>query len=383
MERFAVIRTKWFIIAIIVIAVLVASIIKVELGVKTDGYSRYNNYVIFKNSFLNLIHAEDLYIAHPDMQWDLYKYSPTFAFFMGPFALFPNSTGSILWSMFNALTLVIAILALPIKKESIKVSILWFILIELVTSIQNAQSNGIMAASMIMAYNYFERKNNLLAALFVALSFYIKIFGIICALLFVLYPQRFRFISYLTMWIAILLLLPLTVVSPDQLLFQYKSWWGLLTNDFSVSTGLSVMGFFKSWFGFDAPKNIVMVIGALILLLPFYHLKKYADLQYRILFLSSILLWVIIFNHKAESPTFIIAVTGIAIWYFSQTRDLRNLIFLVLAFVLTSLTPTDIFSVYLRETIVTPYVLKAVPCIFIWVIISYQLLFLKYKTALN
>ena len=44
------------------------------------------------------------------------------------------------------------------------------------------------------------------------------------------------------------------------------------------------------------------------------------------------------------------------------------------AFVLVSLSPTDVFPRVLREQIVQPFVLKALPCILLWGAISWKLL---------
>jgi hypothetical protein len=85
----------------------------------------------------------------------------------------------------------------------------------------------------------------------------------------------------------------------------------------------------------------------------------------------------VIFNHMAESPTFIIAVAGVAIWFYSQKPTTLNIALLILAVVFTCLSPTDIFSTYVRKEIFQPYVVKAVPCILIWLKISYDLLFDK------
>ena len=53
-------------------------------GAKTyeDGgveYNKYNNYTIFERSFEHLKNEQDLYQLYPEEQWDLYKYSPSFA----------------------------------------------------------------------------------------------------------------------------------------------------------------------------------------------------------------------------------------------------------------------------------------------------------------
>ena len=148
----------------------------------------------------------------------------------------------------------------------------------------------------------------------------------------------------------------------------------MLQNDHSVSYGLSVMGWLKTWFGLEPDKFLVVAIGGLLLMMPLIQLKSYSNSLFRILYLSSILIWVIIFNHKAESSTFVIAVCGIALWFFSQQNSKFQTALVLFAFLFTCLSPTDLFPRILRTSLVEPYVLKAVPCIFIWMMIQYQLI---------
>ena len=103
----------------------------------------------------------------------------------------------------------------------------------------------------------------------------------------------------------------------------------------------------------------------------------YKNFYYRLLLLASVLLWIVIFNHKAESPTFIIAICGVAIWYFPQTRKTENLVLMLLALVFTMLSPTDLFPPYVRNNIFKPYVVKALPCILVWFKLTYDMLFYK------
>jgi uncharacterized membrane protein YkvA (DUF1232 family) len=91
------------------------------------------------------------------------------------------------------------------------------------------------------------------------------------------------------------------------------------------------------------------------------------------------LIWVVIFNHKAESPTFIVAISGVALWFFSQERKTENLVLIVIAFIFTILAPTDLFPRWVRIGILKPYVVKVVPCILIWIKITYDLLVYKQK----
>src|SRR5690349_14270218 len=100
-------------------------------------YSRFNNYAIFRQSFFHLIRSQDLYIAYPAEHWDLYKYSPTFSLLMCPMALLPDIAGLFLWNLLNTLVLFFALWKLNLPKAK-RLWMLGFILIELITSVQNA-----------------------------------------------------------------------------------------------------------------------------------------------------------------------------------------------------------------------------------------------------
>lgn len=349
-------------------------------GVKIfDGreYTHYNNFLIFKYTFFNLIEGRDIYALYPDLFWDYFKYSPAFALLMGPLAVLPNLPGLIFWNLLNTLILFFAVKMLPEQEEKVKAFILWFIALELLTSLQNAQSNGLMAGLLVFAFVSFERRNVFLASLCIMLSFYVKLFGIAAGILFLLYPDKLKFIGYSMMWGVLLLVLPLLAVSPGQLLFLYKSWINLLASDQVISYGLSLMGILQSWFNLDPPKLLILSMGTVLLLLPFSKRRVFENLSFRYLLLSSLLIWMVIFNHKAESPTYIIAMSGVGIWYFTRARRWDHLILLALAFVLTSLSPTDLFPKFLRREFISPYHLKALPCVLIWLKIQYD--FLKFR----
>jgi hypothetical protein len=176
--------------------------------------------------------------------------------------------------------------------------------------------------------------------------------------------------------------LPLVVVDAHQLSFLYRSWLNLLLNDRSASVGLSVMGILETWFQWNGSKNIVTLAGIVLLLLPLIHIRRYKDYSFRLLYLASVLIWMVIFNHKAESPTFIIAMSGIGIWYFSQTPNTLNIVLLILAFFLISMSVSDLVPSYIRSQIVRPYGVKAVMAVVIWCKIVYEQLTLRYKPAL-
>jgi hypothetical protein len=212
-------------------------------------------------------------------------------------------------------------------------------------------------------------------------SIFIKLFGIVGFALFLFYPKKWKSALYALFWIGIVLILPLFFVNFDQYFNLYSSYLNLLANDHEVSYGYSVMGWIHSWLSIEINTSIIVAIGAVIFLLPFYKITFYKDFIFKYLILSSILIWLVIFNHKAESPTFIIAMTGVALWFVQSEKSSLNIILFVTAFVLTTLSPTDIFPGYVRKEFIQPYVLKAVPCILIWMKLIYDLILLRKESC--
>ena len=341
------------------------------------SYNHYNNYSIFKYSFQHLIEYKDLYIMHINDHFDLYKYTPTFSVFFGIFAVFPDWIGLNLWNIFNALILLVAIYYLPKFNSYQKGLILIIILLELITSIQNTQSNALIAALFVYAFGFLERRKYLLATLFITFSVFIKLFGIVGFALFILYPKKWKLALYSIFWLIMLSLVPLLFINVEQYKLLIYSYVDMLKNDHTDSYGYSVMGWLYTWFSLEFNKYIVVVIGAILFLLPMINISNYKYYSFRILALASILIWVVIFNHKAESPTFILAMTGGAIWFIISNKNLLNNILFWIALVLTSLSPTDLFPSIIREEIVIPFVLKGVPCILIWCKIIFDMLVMK------
>jgi len=332
-----------------------------------EQYTHYNNYIIFKQSHHHLLGEQDLYKAYGDEYWDLFKYTPTFAMFYGIFSHLPDLVGLCLWNILNVLVLFFSLRFLPRIEPRARSMILLFILIEMTTAIQNGQSNALLTGLIIMAFYQMERHKYLWATLFLALTVYLKLYGIFAFLLFFFYPRKWEAAIYTFMWFIILFAIPLVAVSFEYLINQYAQWQELLLADQSTHYGYSVVGWLHTWFHVDVSRMLIISIGLVLLVMPLLRLKKYSDYHYRLLMLASILIWVVIFNHMAESPTFVIAITGVAIWYFTQKMTIINLILLLTAFLLTSLSPTDLVPDSIWESIFEPYALKGVPCILIWV----------------
>ena len=154
-----------------------------------DGefHSYYNNYLIFKGSFHHLINQQDLYNSYPTEYFDIYKYSPTFALLMAPLAYLPDVLGLIFWNLINAFVFLYALWNLSFKNDKVKIWAVGFIILALITSMQNAQNNALIAGLMILGFSFAEKQKMLPAALLITFTFFIKIFGIAGLAIFIFY----------------------------------------------------------------------------------------------------------------------------------------------------------------------------------------------------
>ena len=371
-SRFQFLANLNLLFCVYVVAAIAVSVHRYILG--PDDYG---NYIIFKNAFSHLLQGKDMYALYPQLNIDLFKYSPTFAVLFCPFALLPDFLGLILWNLLNAIALFFAIKMIGIE-ENKKAFILWFILIELITSMQNYQSNALTASLILFVFVLLEKKNYLVAGICVAVGFYIKLFGVFGALLWFMYSGKIKFL--LSTWASMLLLfaIPLLFVSINELIGIYKSWFNMLASDSPNELNHSVMSVMKNWFGLNLNKIYVQLAGIILLVIPLLRWNLFQEKVFRLLFLCSILIWVVIFNHKAESATYIIAVAGCALWFFNSKQKPLDIVLIALLIMFTCLSPTDLFPKFLRKDYIVPYSLKALPCILIWIKIQYELLSLSW-----
>jgi hypothetical protein len=375
---------------IFLLTAVVASLLKVAVDLHYTGTrhtSSVNNFLVFRNSFYHLIQHARIYGFMPGEQDDQFLYSPTFALFFAPFALLPKYVGVVVWCVFNSLILFYAIRLLPID-ENKKAFVCWFIFVGLISTIQNVQSNPLVAALFILTFVAFERKHIALAALLICISFYIKIFGLMGGVLFLLYPQRLKFIGWTALWFVALFLIPLIVVSWKELTGYYESWYGAIqethvqyTDDIFVSVMRMIEGI-RGVVLSNAWRFGIQIVALGLFFVKFLNPRLVHNQQFRLLVLASIMIWCIIFNHAAESNHYVIASVGVALWYIGGTRQQFDLGLLLFAFILGA-SSSSLFPGYLRRQYVSPMALMALPFLLVWLKLEYELTISHRLTALT
>lgn len=367
------------IFVIITIAVSVLQYNKGSHTFSTGTYTAINNYQIFKTSFSNLLERNNLYVHYPERHHDLYKYSPAFALAMGAIAWMPDIAGFTLWNLLNALLLLLFWWKLPLQpKHKLWGSLL--LVPELIISLQNGQSNGLLTASILGAWVMYEQKKPAASALWINIGLFTKLFAIAGAVFAIFHAGKMRAVFWGIFIGILLLLLPIVIIGPDHLMHQYSAWWKLLKNDPPGPLPLSVPGAAERIFQSSAAIIISQIIGLLLLFSPLLRTGMYHNLQFRLYMLSLVLLWVVLWNHKAESPTYIIAVTGSVLWYFLQPRNHWRTIMIILVLVFTSLSQSDLFPPNIRTEVFQPFLVKMIPCLLVFLIAWFEMMRLKKTT---
>ena len=393
-----------------------------------DGgfYSHYNNYIIFKQSFFHLIASQDLYIHYPLEQYDLFKYPPTFALLFAPFSMLPDFLGYSVWTALNLLLPVFAIYKLQGVSSRVKATMSALLLLEGFTSALNSQSNGLMLGLLLFAFVALQNGRISQAVLFIWLTAFIKLFGILFFAMLLVFPGAMKkSLVRVPVIFGALYLLPLPVLGWEGLQRQYASMFNLLAHDHGYFVKYSVMGWLQQWFGLRPNKNLILILGLGLQCIPLLvfiikqKLWRSGSLEqinskslerWQFLFAASWLLWMVIFNHMAESATYVIAVGG-AMLALSQlvtsenthfgTTKISGMIYgqsksidsnshsnnsvknvgwhgylsyknspwiaaFIMMFLFTMLGPTDIYPKEVRFWIVETAQLKAFPCILLW-----------------
>jgi hypothetical protein len=341
-------------------------------------HQQINNYSIFKYVFWHVLHKENLYLEYPALYEDSNHYGPLFSFIIAPFAILPDWLGVILWVLFNAWFLYYAITKLPLTSKSV-LTILLITVVELMTASHNVQFNPMMTAWIILSYVMVHKGKDFWATFFIVAGFLIKLYGIVGILFFVFSKHKGKFVGSFLFWLMVLFALPMVISSPAFIIQTYQDWFHSLTEknlhnislDYVSMTDLSAMGLIRRIFKVSNLSNLVVIIPAVILLaLPLLRLKLYRYKVFQLSYLALCLISVVIYSSGSESPTFVIAVVGIAIWFVTSNQASRfNISLLLFAIFLTSLSSTDLFPRFIRQTIILPYALKALPSCIVWLVL--------------
>lgn len=340
-----------------------------------------NNYLIFKNVFFNTIHQKNLFVHYPELYFDLNHYGVFFSALIAPFAVMPDWLGISLWNAANTFIFIYGIYKLPFS-DAKKALFGLFCLQEYITAALSLQFNVALTGLLLLSAVYIYEKKEVKSVTAILVGVFVKIYGIVGLSQFFFIKNKLKFILSGIAIAVIFFILPMTYSSPAFVVQCYSDWFRSIVekNNENQVLGnmqdISLMGFFRRILGDASISNLVfLAFGLPLFAAPYFRINQYRHYAFQLMILASTLLFLVLFSSSSESPTYIIAVVGVMIWFFMQKERTPVVIgLLVFVIIFTCFSTSDLFPKFVKENYIIKYSLKAVPCIVIWLRVIYELL---------
>ncbi len=343
--------------------------------------TRANNFLIYRGSFWNAWRGWNLYMLNPAEYADSHHYGPLFSLLFAPFAIVPKWLGLLMWGIALTLFLYWAIRKSQFTKYQ-QIFILWFCAHEMLTALFMQQFNIAIAATILLAYYFIEREKDFWAACFIMLGTFVKMYSIVGLAFFFFSKHKRELIGSLLIWAVIFFVAPMPFFHGwDYIVSQYHEWYLSLMeknnlNAGSIMQNISLLGMVHRITGLTFNNLWLIIPGLILFALPYLRIGQYKHIAFRQTLLASVLMFIILFSTGSESSGYITPFIGIVIWYTAAPwqRTGWDVFLLVFAFILSSMSPSDLFPAYLRKEFVQPYALKALPVTIIWLQLCYEML---------
>src|SRR5574344_1555462 len=284
-------------------------------------FDRHNNYLIFKYVYWHTIQGRSLYAQCPQEFLDSNHYGPLFSLVIAPFAVLPDWLGMLFWLVLLSAGLYLAVRKMPVDKR-IRIFIYWFCAHELLTALFMQQFNIATAAMIVATYTCIEKEKEGWAAFWIMLGTFVKLYGIVGLAFFFFSKHKGRFVLFLLLWGAVLFVAPMLISNYDYIVSQYLGWYqslsekNVINSDLHGGTNISLLGMVHRISGCTSFSDLYLLLpGMALFAIPYFRFKQYKNANFRLAYLASTLLFVILFSTGSESSTYIIAFVGVVLWY--------------------------------------------------------------------
>ena len=359
----------------------------------------HNNFDVFRYVFYNTWNQTSLYAESTDgVYLDINHYGTFFAIIIAPFAVIPTWLGLILWNTCLAVFLYWAISGIASLNTTtsqfqpyLHIFLAYFCAHELLTALFMQQFNIAIAAIILLSFYFVEKERDGYATFFIVVGTLVKLYGIVGVAFFFFSKHKMRYITSLVIWFILLSCLPMIISSPEYQILQYQEWLTNLidknaNNILSGAQNISFMGMItKIIYGVSDGKIIYdaswIILPAIILMTTgYFRISQWRSPMFRMQILAAVMMFVVLFSTGSESSGYITPFVGICIWFccVPWQRSHWDIILMVFAFIVTSMSPSDLFPAYIRKELIQPYALKALPITLIWIKLAYELICKSY-----
>lgn len=349
-----------------------------------------NNFKVFRGVFWHTLHQTSLFAAYPQEHFDYNYYGPVYSIIIAPFALLPEWVGLLFWLVFLAMWLYWAIAKSGLTSHQ-KNFIYWFCSLALLDALFMQQFNIAIAAIVLSSFFLIEKEKDGWAAFFIVLGTLVKIYGIMGLAFFFFSKHKGKFIISLILWSGVLFALPMVISNPDYIITQYQEWLPSLAgknnlNMDAMGQNISLLGMTHRISGNHTFSDLWLILpGIVLFLLPYLRFNQYKHLAFRETILASTLMFIILFSTGSEASGYIIALTGVCIWYTAVPwqRSRWDIALMVFVFILSGMGNSDIWPKVIRKELVQPYALRALPVTIVWLRLCYEMLRREYSPTIK
>ena len=377
---------------IFVLWVLMCIIVAITKSYNSDG-----NYRIFIGVWNHTIEQLPLFDHYPLEYDDMNHYGPFFALVIAPFAWMNRYAGMAFWMLFLSMFLYVSVRKSDFTKYQ-QLFVFWFCSHELLNALFLQQYNIAITAGVLLTFTMIERKQDFWAAFFIMLGTMIKLYGIVGLAFFFFSKNKLTLVLSCLFWGVVMLVAPMAVSSPEYIIQQYYEWYIALVeknadninvlagNMADLSTNISLLGMVRRTTQIVTYSDLWLIIpGIIAFLIPYLRISQYKYVAFRQTLLASVLMFTVLFSTGSENSTYIIAFAGVALWYCCAPwkRSKWDIALMVVVFIISSLSPGDLFPKAIYRGLIQPYALKALPVTIVWFKLCYEMYTRDYTPAVS
>jgi hypothetical protein len=301
------------------------------------------------------------------------------------------------WMLFLSMFLYVSVRKSDFTKYQ-QLFVFWFCSHELLNALFLQQYNIAITAGVLLTFTMIERKQDFWAAFFIMLGTMIKLYGIVGLAFFFFSKNKLTLVLSCLFWGVVMFVAPMAVSSPEYIIQQYYEWYIALVeknadninvlagNMADLSTNISLLGMVRRTTQIVTYSDLWLIIpGIIAFLIPYLRISQYKYVAFRQTLLASVLMFTVLFSTGSENSTYIIAFAGVALWYCCAPwkRSKWDIALMVVVFIISSLSPGDLFPKAIYRGLIQPYALKALPVTIVWFKLCYEMYTRDYTPAVS
>src|SRR5258706_996933 len=119
---------------------------------------------------------------------------------------------------------------------------------------------------------------------------------------------------------------------------------------------------------------VQLIAAAIVLAVLILRMRDWNDRNLRLQFLAFVMVFCVVFNHRAERQSAVIALSGMVIWYLASPRPReawRTALFAI-AYLLVALSGTDLVPNAIK-TVLPPETRFSIPLTILWLVMLGEL----------